>query len=73
MDFLYFVTLVIIALASAVLGATVYKKIAVKRLGDAEALAKRIVDEARKEARAQKKEILLQGQDDPGVQGRKVF
>ncbi len=35
-----------------------------RRVGDANDLARRIINEARKEAQAQKKEILLQGQDE---------
>ena len=35
-----------------------------KRMGDADELARRIVEESRKEAQAQKKELLLQGQDE---------
>ena len=72
MDPLFIFTLVAVALIFSVLGAIIYKRIAVKRVGDAEALAKRIVDEARKEARAQKKEILLQGQDDLYNQKREL-
>ncbi|MFI3270910.1 MAG: ribonuclease Y [Pseudomonadota bacterium] len=47
-----------------IVGCLFYRYISVKRIGDANDLAKRIVEESRKEAQAQKKEILLQGQDD---------
>ena len=40
------------------------KHLNAKRIGDATELATRIVEESRKEAQAQKKEILLQGQDE---------
>ncbi len=65
-----------IALGAIVLGISVgvfgYKHIVTKRLGDANDLAKRIVEEARKEAQAQKKEILLEGQDAIYKQKREV-
>lgn len=51
-------------LAGSVAGMLIYKQITSRRLGDANDLAKRIVEEARKEAQAQKKELLLQGQND---------
>lgn len=44
-------------------GIFVYKKLGKRHLGDAKELAARIIEEARKEGQAQKKEILLQGQD----------
>lgn len=73
MDSVVFVfTMVAVALGGAVLGAVLYKRWASKRVGDAEELAKRIIDEARKEARAQKKEILLQGQNDLFTQKREL-
>ena len=69
--------LFIFALAAAVLvgvsaGALVHRRVTTKRIGDADELAKRIVEEARKEAQAQKKEILLQGQDDLFNQKREL-
>lgn len=69
--------LFIFALAAAVLvgvsaGALVHRWVTTKRIGDADELAKRIVEEARKEAQAQKKEILLQGQDDLFNQKREL-
>ncbi len=69
--------LFILALAAAVLvgvsaGALVHRWVTTKRIGDADELAKRIVEEARKEAQAQKKEILLQGQDDLFNQKREL-
>lgn len=54
--------------AGIVLGAgsgyLLHRYISAKRIGDANELAQRIVEESRKEAQAQKKEILLQGQDE---------
>ena len=46
------------------LGVFIQRNITSKRIGEANDLARRIVDEARKEAQAQKKEILLQGQNE---------
>lgn len=60
-------TIVLTALAlvvGAALGYVLQSRATSKRIGDADELAKRIVEEARKEAQAQKKEILLQGQND---------
>ena len=45
-------------------GIFLYKKVSKKYIGDAKELAIRIVEEARKEGQAQKKEILLQGQNE---------
>ena len=61
--------IIITALCGAVLagglgGMLAQRALAAKRVGDADELARRIVEEARKEAQAQKKELLLQGQDD---------
>jgi ribonuclease Y len=60
----------------AVLGAgtgyLLHRYVSAKRIGDANELAKRIVEEARKEAQAQKKEILLQGQDEIFNQKREL-
>ncbi|MBQ7608233.1 MAG: ribonuclease Y [Desulfovibrionaceae bacterium] len=64
MSFLYYFTLFVVAILAAVGGFIAQRTVTTRRLGDAELLAKRIVEEARKEAQAQKKEILLQGQDD---------
>lgn len=55
-----------------VVGMLVHRAISTKRLGDADDLARRIVEEARKEAQAQKKEMLLQGQDDLFNQKREM-
>ena len=48
------------------------KHLNAKRIGDATELATRIVEESRKEAQAQKKEILLQGQDEQFNQKREL-
>jgi ribonuclease Y len=63
-DFIFVGYMSAAALAGLALGAFAQRAVAAKRVGDAEELAKRIVEEARKEAQAQKKEILLQGQDE---------
>ncbi|MDO5483941.1 MAG: ribonuclease Y, partial [Desulfovibrionaceae bacterium] len=72
MDILSFLLIVLAALAGVAAGALAYRAVSVKRVGDADELAKRIVEEARKEAQAQKKEILLQGQDDLFNQKREL-
>ena len=54
----------LVALAALLLGVAIHRIIIGKRLGSAKDLASRIVEEARKEAQAQKKEIILQGQDE---------
>ncbi|MDR1776241.1 MAG: ribonuclease Y [Desulfovibrio sp.] len=59
-------------LAGLTAGYALHARVAAKRVGDADALAKRIVEEARKEAQAQKKEILLEGQDDLFNQKREL-
>ena len=64
MDFIFIGYLSAAALVGLALGVLAQRASAAKRVGDAEELAKRIVEEARKEAQAQKKEILLQGQDE---------
>ena len=51
-------------LVGAAFGAAIQRHMAKQREGEAHGLARRIVEEARKEAQAQKKEILLQGQDE---------
>ncbi len=58
------VMMTLVALLCLGVGMYVQKRLISKRMGDADELAKRIVEESRKEAQAQKKEILLQGQDD---------
>lgn len=45
-------------------GVFIQRYLTSRELGEAKSLAQRIVDEARKEAQAQKKEILLQGQNE---------
>ena len=64
MGFSYYFTLFIVALLGCAAGYYGQRRSAARKMGDAEVLARRIVEEARKEAQAQKKEILLQGQDD---------
>ena len=61
-----------VLVAGLVIGVVVQRCTTAKRLGDANELAKRIVEEARKEAQAQKKEILVQGQNDLFNQKREM-
>ena len=72
MDFMDIVWLALAAVVGLLVGALVHKSVTTKRIGDADELAKRIVEEARKEAQAQKKEILIQGQDDLFNQKREL-
>lgn len=53
-------------------GYALHEYIVTKRIGEAKELAKRIIEEARKEALAQKKELLVQGQDDLFTQKREL-
>ena len=64
MGFSYYAALLVVAVLAATGGFFIQRTLAARRVGDAESLARRIVEEARKEAQAQKKEILLQGQDE---------
>jgi ribonucrease Y len=64
MDMLHIVYIALACAVGIIIGVICHNRILTKRIGDANDLAKRIVEEARKEAQAQKKEILLQGQDD---------
>lgn len=68
---------ILLAMAAAVIiggfgGFLLYRQISARSIGDANELARRIVDEARKEALAQKKELLLQGQNDLFNQKREM-
>ena len=72
MDFLFILALAAAVLVGVSAGVLVHRWVTTKRIGDADELAKRIVEEARKEAQAQKKEILLQGQDDLFNQKREL-
>ena len=72
MDILTIVSAVLALLVGAAFGYVLQSRATTKRIGDADELAKRIVEEARKEAQAQKKEILLQGQDDLYNQKREL-
>lgn len=53
-------------------GMLLQRHLAARRIGEAGDLATRIVEEARKEAQAQKKELLLQGQNDLFAQKREM-
>lgn len=72
MEFMDIVIAVVGVIIGSGVGMVLHKAIAAKRIGDADELAKRIVEEARKEAQAQKKEILIQGQDDLFNQKREM-
>ena len=72
MDIVTIVSAVLALLVGGALGYVLQSRATTKRIGDADELAKRIVEEARKEAQAQKKEILLQGQDDLYNQKREL-
>lgn len=72
MDPIIIAVLCAVALAGALGGMLAQRHFAAKRVGDADELARRIVEEARKEAQAQKKELLLQGQDDLFNQKREL-
>ncbi|MCQ2443880.1 MAG: ribonuclease Y [Mailhella sp.] len=65
MDNVLFYALIAAALAvGGVLGVVIQRHSTGKRIGEANDLARRIIEEARKEAQAQKKELLLQGQNE---------
>jgi ribonuclease Y len=72
MDILSVFAVAAAILAGLAAGYVLHRRVVTKRIGDADALAKRIVEEARKEAQAQKKEILLEGQDDLFNQKREL-
>lgn len=72
MDVIFVTALVGAALAGLLGGYAVSRKVTARRIGDADDLAKRIVEEARKEAQAQKKELLLQGQNEIYHQKREL-
>ena len=62
--FMFYVLVLVFLVAGTVIGVFVQRHLTGKRIGEANDLARRIVEEARKEAQAQKKEILLQGQNE---------
>ncbi len=64
MDITFIISLIAAVTAGGVGGGLIHRQLAARRVGDADELARRIVEEARKEAQAQKKELLLQGQND---------
>lgn len=72
MDIVLISSVAVAVLSGAAVGAFAQRHMATRRIGDAEDLARRIVEEARKEAQAQKKELLLQGQDDLFNQKREM-
>lgn len=59
-----FISVCVALIAGSCLGFFTNKYYSSRRVGDAHLLAQRIVNEARKEAQAQKKELILQGQDE---------
>ena len=58
------VSIILTAIVGIVAGCFIQNRVTAKRLGDAKDLATRIINEARKEASAQKKELLVQCQDE---------
>ncbi len=65
MDILYFSLSILMAVVLGVgFGCWFQNRLNTKRVGDAKDLAERIVDEARKEASAQKKELLIKSQEE---------
>ncbi len=64
MNTLVFFAAVMAGIVCLVAGVFIQRVLTSRELGEAKGLARRIVDEARKEAQAQKKEILLQGQNE---------
>ena len=61
---IFYVLAVVALVLGGFIGVFIQRNITNKRIGEANDLARRIVDEARKEGQAQKKEILLQGQNE---------
>lgn len=64
MDIMEFLPALFAFLGGCLVGFLLYRFVVTKRVNDAHDLAKRIVEEARKEAQAQKKELILQGKDE---------
>lgn len=64
MDIAILLTVIAVALGSAAAGYYLHKHVSTKRIADSKELAKRIVEEARKEAQAHKKEVTLQAHDE---------
>ena len=64
MESMQLLTLLLTAASGGLVGYFVPRMLAKKRMESANELARRIVEEARKEALAQKKEIVLQGKDE---------
>ena len=63
-DIIIYAFALVSLVAGALIGVFIQRHVTSKRIGEANDLASRIVEEARKEAQAQKKEILLQGQNE---------
>lgn len=63
-DIIIYAFALVSLVAGALIGVFIQRHVTTKRIGEANDLANRIVEEARKEAQAQKKEILLQGQNE---------
>ena len=72
MSFSYYFLLLLVAVVAALGGILGQRAMTTRRLGDAEVLAKRIVEDAQKEGLAQKKELLLQGQDEVYTQKKEL-
>lgn len=72
MDLILVLAVICAAAVGAGGGAYFQRHVTTRKMGEAEELARRIVEEARKEAQAQKKELLLQGQNDLFSQKREL-
>ncbi len=64
MELYSIICLILGAIVGIVIGFFLNRYYSARHIGDANELAKRIINEARKEAQAQKKELFIQGQDE---------
>ena len=71
-EFLYPLLIVACLCLGGFAGTILQRYISIKRIGDSRELARRIVEEGRKEAQAYKKEMILQGQDELFNQKREL-
>ncbi|MDE5833624.1 MAG: ribonuclease Y [Desulfovibrio sp.] len=72
MDYALMIWVAAALVCGGMAGMLINRGLTARRMGEAGALANRIVEEARKEAQAQKKELLLQGQNDLFNQRREM-
>ena len=71
-EFLYPLLAVLCLCLGGIAGNILQRYLSTKRVGDSHELARRIVEEGRKEAQAHKKEMILQGQDELFNQKREL-